>query len=179
MGEAEVGSKRAREDDGDARPSFERPTEAGAIEYCELWYYRDNEGNDQGPQPATSMRSWVEAGYFGDSNLVAPSHFGEVPETFWRIDELWEDVPTQAFVLLKEVVDIVPEVLPEYQPCAEFAGAREKYVFKNGFFGNGYYLDQPPVIEVTAQSLEKEKEDRETTVKRLQAAQHYAGEGPS
>jgi len=176
--EAVTGSKRSREDE-DRPASFQRPAEAGALEYAELWYYRDNEGSDQGPHPAQNMRAWMEAGYFAYSVTVAASYYGEIPETMWRIDDLWEDPKNEAFVTLRGAVDVAEEILPEFQPSGEFCGAREHYVFKADFFGTGYYIDQPPPIVVTASSLEREKEAKEARARRLMAAQHYSGEGPT
>ena len=36
-----TGAKRPRENDGSGRTAFERPAEAGEVEYAELWYYND------------------------------------------------------------------------------------------------------------------------------------------
>ena len=35
-----------------------------------LWYYLDDSGNEQGPFPASDMRSWFDAGYFTSSTKV-------------------------------------------------------------------------------------------------------------
>jgi hypothetical protein len=184
-----VGEKRAREEpepeaagatEGTvAAASFAPPPEAGAIHTADLWYYRDDGGNEQGPQSSANMRAWFQADYFHQAVEVAASYYGEVPEAFFQIKSLWEDPTSSAFITVSAQVEEAPEVLPEFQPCEIFSGRKEAYVFKSDIFGVGYYLDTPPKIEVTYVELEREKEEQERTRRRLNAAVHFSGEGPS
>ena len=164
-----------------AASAFTRPEEAGAVETAQLWYYQDSAGQEQGPQPAEGMRQWYNAGYFAGDVNVAASYYGEVPFTFWPISELWQNPTTEAFVLAEGVgvVEVAVHHQEEFQPCSVFSGPREGYAFKNDEWGVGYYLDNPPAIQVNAQLLEAEKEIIKQKMVRLNAAQHMKGEGPS
>ena len=48
-----------------------------------------------------NMHAWFGAGHFPETQQVAPSYYGEVPETFWPISELYEDPNPDAFVLAR------------------------------------------------------------------------------
>jgi len=63
---------------------------------AQSWYYRDDSGTEQGPFPAASMRSWLLHQMLPATTAVAPSFYGEVPEQFWPIHELWTP-PTDAW----------------------------------------------------------------------------------
>ena len=127
-----------------------------------MFYYRDASGNEQGPFSNVMMRSWYEAGYFTDLVTVGPSYHGEVPEEFWPIAELW-DSPAAIFIVSETIaLEAAPAHKPEFLASEAFAGTKPGYVFKaepDGF-GTGYFLDTPPVPEVTAESLESEKRER-------------------
>jgi len=47
------------------------------------------------------------------------------------------------------------------------AGARAGYIFQIGDFGVGYYKDNPPVVMVTAESLEQEQLELRVKVRLL------------
>jgi len=164
------------------RPSFAPHPEAGPVHFAELWYFVDNHGGEQGPHSAAAMRAWFEAGYFPPSCKVAASYYGEVPERFWPIGELWANPSAEAFIIVvTREVEVPPDVRPEFEPSDVFTGAKEGYCFKVDLYGLGYYLDQPPEVDprCTWQELEKDKEEREATRRRLNAAVHFSGEGPS
>jgi len=164
-----------------AAPPF-APPEAGAVQFAELWYFVDDNGVEQGPHGVGEMRAWYEAGYFLPTCKVAASYYGEIPETYFQIQQLWKTPATEAFmVIITRPVEAAPDVRPEFQPCAQFGGARGGYCFKLDLYGVGYYLDKPPEIDAkcTRQALEKDKEEREATRRRLNAAVHFSGEGPS
>ena len=61
------------------------------LDGAQSWFYRDDTGGEQGPFPATSMRSWLLHGMLPHTTAVAPSFYGEVPEDFWTIPQIWED----------------------------------------------------------------------------------------
>ena len=145
------------------------PPEAGPIGSAQWWFYRTPEGQEQGPQPVSAMRSWYEAGYF-EGVTVAASYYGEVPDAFLPIDALWLNPSEEAFVLTDGSAEAVPteQEAPPFIPATEFAGAREGYVFKldGDQYGLGYYQDVShqgesgawcwgPKPEVTAESLTK------------------------
>ena len=167
MSEEAVGDKRSREEDNAtapaaeppaAAPAFAPPAEAGAVNHAELWYFIDNHGIEQGPHGVDGMRAWLEAGYFPPTHRVAASYYGEVPETFFAIQELWEDPTREAFVpAVTRAVEEPPDVRPEYIASEKFDGAKEGYCFKADLYGVGYYLDNPPEIDAkcTWQYLEK------------------------
>ena len=148
---------------------FVCPAEAGHVDHAQLWYYRDHAGVEQGPFSMMSMRAWYEAGYFEGGVTVAASYFGEVPLQHWQIAELWEVPLSQAFVPAAGIETIVeaPVADPEFIPSAEFAGAREGYLFQIGDFGVGYYKDNPPIVTVTAESLEQEQLELKVKVRQL------------
>ena len=164
-----------------AASAFTRPEEAGAVETAQLWYYQDSTGQEQGPHPAAGMRQWYDAGYFAGVVNVAASYYGEVPFAFWPISELWQDPKKEAFLLAEGVgeVEVAVQHQEEFVPCSFFSGPREGYVFKSDEFGVGYYIDNPPKIEVNAQLLEAQKEIIKQKALRLNSAQHMKGEGPS
>ena len=164
-----------------AASAFARPEDAGPVETAQLWYYQDSTGQEQGPHPAAGMRQWHVAGYFTGGVNVAASYYGEVPFAFWPISELWQDPKTEAFVLADGVgqVECAVQHQEEFVPCSFFSGSREGYVFKSDEFGVGYYLDNPPPVEVNAQLLEAQKEIIKQKALRLNSAQHMKGEGPS
>ena len=169
---------------------FAAPEEAGAVSHAQLWYYRDAHGQEQGPQPAASMRHWFLQGYFDGGVQVAPTYYGEVPITFWPMDQLWRDPKADAFVLADgadeggfvggQVAGAAVAYREPFLPCAHFAGYREGYAFKTDEdYGTGYFLDAPPVPEVNAMLLEAEKEIVKTQMMRLNSAFHMKGEGPT
>lgn len=168
---------------------FAAPEEAGAVSHAQLWYYRDAYGQEQGPQPAASMRHWFLQGYFDGGVQVAPTYYGEVPVAFWPMDQLWRDPKADAFVLADGAGDgtFVGQVdqsavtyREPFMPCAHFAGYREGYVFKTDEdYGTGYFLDAPPKPEVNAMLLEAEKEIVKAKAMRLNSAFHMKGEGPT
>ena len=137
------------------------PPEAGDIEQAAMWWYRDSGGADHGPYPVEQMRSWLAAGYFDGATKVAASYFGEVPEQTWPVSQLWANPAAQAWrptvTVMAAPTVTAPEYLEEYVASDGFAGARANYVYKIGHYGVGYYKDEPPKVEVTAESLLEEK----------------------
>ena len=70
------------------------------------WWYRDPDGNVQGPFAAAHMRSWYDNGYFprhtyvveDDSTSHARSHdFAPPSKSFRPIAAWWEQPKSQAF----------------------------------------------------------------------------------
>lgn len=144
------------------------PPEAGDIDQAVMWWYRDRSGAEQGPFPVDLMRAWLTAGYFDSTTPVAASYYGEVPWQMWPVSQLWADPAAQAFVLDAGVTaDLhAPEYIEEYLPSDAFGGARAGYVFKNDHYGVGYYKDEPPKVEVTAESLMKAEQENKRKGKR-------------
>ena len=65
---------------------------------AQLWYYRDEEGTEQGPYESSTMRAWYLEGYFQPHVLVAPSFGGEVPKAYTPIaSSFQEPVELHAF----------------------------------------------------------------------------------
>ena len=58
------------------------------------WFYRDAQGNEQGPFDSVSMRSWYEQGYFAADQLIRGDGASSQP-----LYLLWER-PEEAFVAL-------------------------------------------------------------------------------
>ena len=79
-----------------AAPSVAPPPSVADVDGAQSWYYRDDAGGEQGPFPATNMRSWLLHGMLPHSTAVAPSFYGEVPQDFWTISQIWEN-PTVAW----------------------------------------------------------------------------------
>ena len=74
-----------------APPSSAPPPSVADLDSAQSWYYRDDAGGEQGPFPAISMRSWLLHGMLPHTTAVAPSFYGEVPEDFWTIPQIWEN----------------------------------------------------------------------------------------
>ena len=72
------------------------PPSTAEMDGAQCWYYRDDSGTDQGPFPATSMRWWLLHQMLPPTTAVAPSFYGEVPQAYWPIHELWTP-PTDAW----------------------------------------------------------------------------------
>ena len=66
------------------------PPSVADLDGAQSWYYRGDDGGEQGPFPATSMRSWLLHGMLPHTTVVAPSFYGEVPDDFWTIGQIWE-----------------------------------------------------------------------------------------
>ena len=79
-----------------APPPSAPPPSVTDLDGAQSWYYRDDAGGEQGPFPATSMRSWLLHGMLPHTTAVAPSFYGEVPQDFWTIPQIWEN-PTAAW----------------------------------------------------------------------------------
>lgn len=137
---------------------FVRPAAAGDLTFARFWWYEDRQQNQQGPFSSQEMAAWLSAGYMPVSTLVAASYYGEVPEQMWPISELWEHPESEAFVVAEAYVSeqIVAAAAP-FIEAARFTGERPDYVFKLDHYGLGYYLDEPPVPVVTAESIEAER----------------------
>ena len=151
-----------------ATSSFACPEEAGQVDHAQMWYYRDHYGMEQGPYSTAVMRSWYEAGYFEGGVTVAASYYGEVPFTYWQLGELWEVPAQQAFIPAEGVEQIAeaPVEAPEFIPSAEFAGAKEGYVFQSNTYGVGYYIDNPPEVVCTTETLAAEHLELKVKVRR-------------
>lgn len=67
-----------------------KPSDA-ALAAASIFYYTDTAGAVQGPFDRSTMHSWYAAGYLPLGTAVAPSLYGEVPEDFFPIRELWAD----------------------------------------------------------------------------------------
>ena len=66
------------------------PAEAGDVGTAPFWYYVDNSGAQQGPFAVAHMHSWHAAGYLLPTTKMAASYYGEVPDEFWPLSELFE-----------------------------------------------------------------------------------------
>ena len=66
------------------------PAEAGDVGTAPFWYYVDNSGAQQGPFAVAHMYSWHVAGYLLPTTKMAASYYGEVPDEFWPLSELFE-----------------------------------------------------------------------------------------
>ena len=147
---------------------FAPPEGAGLLGSATFWYYRDANDQEQGPHQASTMRAWFEAGFFYGVS-VAPTYYGEVPETYWPIETLWQAPAAQAFMLAGGVEEVqATEEAAPFIPAHEFAGERVGYVFTTREYGVGYYEDVShvnadgvprwgPRPEVTAASMAKHK----------------------
>mmetsp|Transcript_23971 Transcript_23971/g.61188 ORF Transcript_23971/g.61188 Transcript_23971/m.61188 type:complete len:183 (-) Transcript_23971:222-770(-) len=139
------------------------PPQPSELQYANLWYYDDVEGNQQGPFSSQDMRGWFTAGYLPTRTPIAPSWYGEVPVVTWPIDRVWETPSDNAFVMAEDaqVIATTP-MLPDFLRSDMFAGAREGYCFKtdDNTYGTGYYRDKPPPIEITYDTIMKEIEER-------------------
>lgn len=124
-----------------------------------MWWYRDSGGADHGPHPVEQMRSWLSAGYFDRNTQVAASYFGEVPERTWAVGQLWSDPAALAWrpTVTVAAPTYESDYIEEFVPSDVFAGARPNYAYKIGHYGVGYYKDEPPKVEVTAESLLEEQ----------------------
>ena len=60
----------------------------------DTWFYRDAQGNEQGPFDSVSMRSWYEQGYFAADQLIRGDGASSQP-----LHLLWER-PEEAFVAM-------------------------------------------------------------------------------
>ena len=61
--------------------AFSRPSAVGDVEHAQMWYYMDQQGEQQGPCGVDMMRSWFQSGFFPASTQVSPSFYGEVHNT--------------------------------------------------------------------------------------------------
>ena len=66
------------------------PADAGDVGTAPFWYYVDNSGAQQGPFAVAHMHSWHTAGYLLPTTKMAASYYGEVPDEFWPLSELFE-----------------------------------------------------------------------------------------
>ena len=66
------------------------PADAGDVGTAPFWYYVDNSGAQQGPFAVAHMHSWHAAGYLLPTTKMAASYYGEVPDEFWPLAELFE-----------------------------------------------------------------------------------------
>ena len=66
------------------------PADAGDVGTAPFWYYVDNSGAQQGPFAVAHMYSWHAAGYLLPTTKMAASYYGEVPDAFWPLAELFE-----------------------------------------------------------------------------------------
>merc|ERR1719469_1360909 len=80
----------------DMAASASPPPAVADLDGAQSWYYRDDAGGEQGPYPATSMRSWLLHGMLPHTTAAAPSFYGEVPQEFWTIPAIWE-IPSTAW----------------------------------------------------------------------------------
>lgn len=80
-GEADDAERAPGEDDGDDEVQ---------------WWYRDDDGNPQGPFGASQLLEWFSAGYFEETVMLLRE--GEANETDWKaLNERWSDT-SQAFL---------------------------------------------------------------------------------
>lgn len=63
-----------------------------------LWFYLDTEGKRQGPFYPGQMRQWFDAGYFPETQKIAPSFKGEVPKQYEELGILFRDQTAEAFL---------------------------------------------------------------------------------
>ena len=172
MGLSGTMSKRPREAAGSTdvpaespAPAAEKKPDAAQLFYCSLYYYEDASQVVQGPFQHTLMRAWFDAGYILPSTQVAPSFYGEVPSTFYPVEELYDDI-ANAFAVAKEIEAAAAAAAelqargPEFIESPTFSGAKDGFIFKSDLYGIGYYIDEPPAVEVTEASLKAEAADR-------------------
>ena len=186
-----VAMKRSRGDDAEdgvassEPPASTAPPSGPELQQAQLWYYEDVEGNTQGPHASTEMRSWFVYGYMRVQTPVAPSYYGEVPVQFWPISSLWPTAstvsPGDAFKVAEELVVAAAAqtsyVGPDFIPSDRFHGRKPGYVFKadTDGFGTGYYRDQPPEIQVTADVLEEEAMERKRRLEHFKSNKPLQG----
>ena len=133
------------------------------MEAAPFWYYTDADDALQGPFSTADMRAWYVAGYLSSELLVAPSFYGEVPETFWQIGWLWTAAVAADRAFASAVAQPAPvaaSVNQAFIESATFDGHMQGYAFKTDMYGTGYYLDERLPVEITAKEIEDEKKAR-------------------
>eukprot|EP00656_Telonema_subtile_P024665 TRINITY_DN26840_c0_g1_i1.p1 TRINITY_DN26840_c0_g1~~TRINITY_DN26840_c0_g1_i1.p1 ORF type:complete len:161 (+),score=30.22 TRINITY_DN26840_c0_g1_i1:157-639(+) len=101
---------------------------ASRLRHAQFWYYMDQSGEVQGPFYPGELREWMAAGYFSPQQLVAPSYYGEVPQDFTAIEELFSPI-SAAFVCGEGVADQPPreDLPPDAAPVVEQQQTDEKF----------------------------------------------------
>jgi len=154
------------------------PPSQQTLQFTNMWYYTDmQQGAQQGPYSSFEMRSWLTSGYMAPNTLVAPSLYGEVPETMWAITELWSNPHELAFMLAEEAAAkaVFTQVGPEFIACEAWEGAKPGYSFKVDFYGLGYYRDDPQPIEITKDELEEEARRKRQRLEEYKCARAMPG----
>lgn len=162
-------------DDAVAAPGSPPPPDAASLAAAQFWYYEGQDTVVQGPFSTHDMRAWYAGGYLAMTLPVAPSFYGEVPNTFWTIGTLWsaDVVAEQAFASAlppPAPVAAASSAAPAFIDSPRFTGQMANYAFRTDLYGTGYYRDDPQTIEITADDIEKEKAERKAKAK---AFQHY------
>jgi len=70
--------------------ALERPEIAASCRRAQFWYYKDTYNQLQGPFYPGELHDWFAAKHFLPSQMVAPSFQGEVPQDFYRIEQLFD-----------------------------------------------------------------------------------------
>ena len=139
------------------------PAAAGDVGAAPFWYYVDNSGSQQGPFGTAHMHSWHAAGYLLPTTKVAASYYGEVPDEFWPLADLFEASELPFANGAAAATLVAPD--PDFVEAARFSGELRGYIFKADDYGLGYYKDQPPPPRVTLESIKEEQR-----AKRVKAA---------
>ena len=116
------------------------PAAAGDVGAAPFWYYVDNSGSQQGPFGTAHMHSWHAAGYLLPTTKVAASYYGEVPDEFWPLADLFEasELPFANGAAAPATL-VAPD--PDFVEAARFSGELRGYIFKADDYGLGYYKD--------------------------------------
>merc|ERR1712086_623452 len=69
---------------------LERPEIAASCRRAQFWYYKDTYNQLQGPFYPGELHDWFAAKHFLPSQMMAPSFQGEVPQDFYRIEQLFD-----------------------------------------------------------------------------------------
>jgi hypothetical protein len=137
------------------------PPSVSELLAAQFWYYEGQDAMLQGPFSTSHMRSWFLANYLAFTLPVAPSWYGEVPVTFWRICDLWPAAVArdQAFAGGATISANYDQTGPEFidEP---FNGGKAGYAFKTDVYGTGYYRDEAPAMDITLEDIEAEKNAR-------------------
>lgn len=129
---------------------------------AQFWYYEGQDAMLQGPFSTQHMRAWFLANYLAFTLPVAPSWYGEVPTTFWRICDLWPAAVARDKAFAGSSATIAADYDAKGPDFMEqpFEGAKDGYAYRTDVYGTGYYRDTPPAVDITAEDIEAEKAAR-------------------
>ena len=107
--------------------ALERPEIAASCRRAQFWYYKDTYSQLQGPFYPGELHDWFAAKHFLPSQMVAPSFQGEVPQDFYRIEQLFD--LDAAFHCDSDVAWKPPEEPPPPEP--ELSDAQLQQMLKD------------------------------------------------